>query len=247
MIFRILALLFLPILAYLMVRSIRNRFSLSSRQSKLLFAVLVFVLVISSLVILGRLPIHFILAPIGVAATYLLRMLPMLLRLLPMWQMLKSRTSFGANRSQGQSSTIRTEFLAMELDHDTGNMDGIVLKGKFAQRKLSTLSQSELQEMLNECVNDSDSSQVLQAYLDRTHPSWREQSGTAEGNTEITDESVMTRSLALEILGLSENAGRHEIVKAHRHLMQKMHPDRGGSDYLAKKINAAKDFLEKEL
>lgn len=246
MIFRILALLFLPILAYLMVRSIRTRFSLSARQSKLLFAVLVFVLVISSLVILGRLPIHFILAPIGVAATYLLRMLPMLLRLLPMWQMLKSRTGFGTNRSQGQSSTIRTEYLAMELDHDTGNMDGMVLKGAFAQRKLSTLSQNELLSMLRECANDTDSSQVLQAYLDHTHPSWREQSGTAEGNREITDESIMTRSLALEILGLSENAGRHEIVNAHRHLMQKMHPDRGGSDYLAKKINAAKDFLEKE-
>ena len=135
----------------------------------------------------------------------------------------------------------------MELDHDTGNMDGMILKGTFAQRKLSALTQNELLAMLGECANDSDSSQVLQAYLDRTHPSWREQSGNTEGNREITDESVMTRSLALEILGLSENAGRHEIVKAHRHLMQKMHPDRGGSDYLAKKINSAKDFLEKEL
>ena len=53
----------------------------------------------------------------------------------------------------------------------------------------------------------------------------------------------MDRHTALEILGLEEGASKDEIVQAHRRLMQKMHPDRGGSDFLAKKINAARDFL----
>ena len=56
----------------------------------------------------------------------------------------------------------------------------------------------------------------------------------------------MTRELALEILGLKGEPDRDEIIKAHRTLMQRMHPDRGGSDYLAKKINQAKDFLLKK-
>lgn len=247
MILRILALILLPILAYYIVRAISKRFPLSGRQNKLLFVVMLFVLAISGLVIVGRLPIHFILAPVGVAATFLLRMLPTVLRLLPLWQMLKSRTSFGASRPQGQSSTIRTEFLAMELDHDTGNMDGMVLKGMYAQRKLSSLYIGELLAVLSECGNDADSSQVLQAYMDRNHPAWRDQSGREGSSNAVVDESAMTRPLALEILGLSESAGKSEIVKAHRHLMQKMHPDRGGSDYLAKKINNAKDYLLKDL
>ena len=251
MIFRLLALILLPIVSYFIVRAISQRFALSSRQMQLLFVVVAFVLVIAVLVLMGRLPIHFILAPIGVAATFLLRMLPTLFRLLPLWQMFKSKTSFGSRHKQGQASTIRTEFLAMELDHDTGNMDGTVLKGNFEQRKLSALTLSDLLQLLQECNVDSDSSQVLQAYLDRNHSTWREQAGQTHGNSQgqraVADESVMTRPLALEILGLPDSAAKQDIVKAHRLLMQKMHPDRGGSDYLAKKINSAKEYLLKNL
>lgn len=247
MILRLLALVALPIIAYYMVKSVSQRFSLTPRQNRLLFFLTAAFLVISVLVVMGRLPIHFILAPIGAAFAFLLRMLPTLLRLLPMWQMIKSRAASARPRGQGQSSTIRTEFLAMQLQHDNGDMDGLVLKGIHSQKRLSSLSLDQLMELYAECSSDADSAQVLEAYIDRTHADWREKTNQTGQQQEIADESVMTRELALEILGLSDSVTRQQLIKVHRNLMQKMHPDRGGSDYLAKKINTAKDFLLEEL
>lgn len=247
MILRLLALVALPIIAYYMVKSVSQRFSLTPRQNRLLFFLTAAFLVIGVLVVMGRLPIHFILAPIGAAFAFLLRMLPTLLRLLPMWQMIKSRAASARPRGQGQSSTIRTEFLAMQLQHDNGDMDGLVLKGIHSQKRLSSLSLDQLMELYAECSSDADSAQVLEAYIDRTHADWREKTNQTGQQQEIADESVMTRELALEILGLSDSVTRQQLIKVHRNLMQKMHPDRGGSDYLAKKINTAKDFLLEEL
>jgi len=96
-----------------------------------------------------------------------------------------------------------------------------------------------------ECSADVDSLQVLEAYLDRMHEGWRQQAGVeAESETaDVADEGSMSRRLALEILGLEGEPDKQEITKAHRNLMQKMHPDRGGSSYLAQKINRAREVL----
>ncbi len=249
MIFRLLVLLLLPILAYYFVKSMSQRFSLSARQNSLLFFLVASLLVIAVLIAIGRLPAQFILAPLGVAATFLLRMLPALLRLLPMWHLFKAGASSARPAKSGQISTIRTEFFEMELRHDDGSMDGKVLRGHFAEKRLSALELQELLALYQECRADIDSRQVLEAFIDRNFPEWRDQAET-QGHDEamtVSDESVMTKSLALEILGLDGAADRGQISKAHKSLMQKMHPDRGGSDYLAKKINAAKDFLLKLL
>ena len=56
----------------------------------------------------------------------------------------------------------------------------------------------------------------------------------------------MTPEEAAELLGIALNASREEILSAHRRLMQKIHPDRGGTDYLAAQLNAARDCLLKE-
>jgi hypothetical protein len=138
----------------------------------------------------------------------------------------------------------------MELEHDSGDMDGKVLKGEYSDSLLSSLSLEQLLRLHSECVVDNDSRQVLEAYIERQHADWREHAEHANphsGDSLTVDESTMNRSLAMEILGLVDLTSKEEVTKAHRQLMQKLHPDRGGSDYLAKKINAAKDYLLDEL
>ncbi len=246
MIFRLLALILLPIIAYYLVRSARQKFNLSSRQTQILFLIVAALLIVGILIVMGRLPVHFIIAPLGAAGAFLLRFLPTLLRLLPFWQMFRSRTASAGSSKGGQTSTIRTRYLAMELDHDSGDIDGVVLLGNFEGATLSKLSLTDLRSLHTECRSDSDSLQILEAYLDRNHDAWREENSgnrSGSGNESVIDESIMTRELALEILGLKGEPDPEEITRAHRTLMQRMHPDRGGSDYLAKKINQAKDFL----
>ncbi len=253
MIIRLLALVGLPVLAYYLARSLSRRFSLTPRQNQILFFIMAALLVIAVLVVLGRLPVHFIFAPLGAAGAFLLRFLPTLLRLAPFWAMLRGRVASAGRRSGNSASTIRTAYIAMELVHSTGNMDGEVVRGKQQGKQLSSLSEVELVDLLQECQDDPDSVQVLEAYLDRMHEDWRSETGqqsSAEagaGNQEQPSESLMNKALALEILGLDERADRKAIVKAHRQLMQKLHPDRGGTDYLAQKINSAKDFLLAQL
>lgn len=151
-----------------------------------------------------------------------------------------------------QVSEIRTRFLLMRLDHGSGVMDGEVLEGPFAGRRLSDLGLDALLRML-ELYRDQDvqSAAVLEAYLDRERgPEWREQA-TAGGGEGTTGQAraaggPLSESEAWAILGLAPGADAEAIRAAHRRLMQKLHPDRGGSDYLAAKINEAKRVLLKE-
>jgi hypothetical protein len=243
MIFRLLALILLPIMAYYSAKSISQKFQFNARQNQILFLIMSALLIVAVLIALGRLPVHFIFAPLGAFGAFLLRFLPTLMRLLPFWQMLMSTRATAKPRSENQASTIRTEYLEMVLGHDTGDMDGRVLRGSNRGTQLSELPLGNLLDVLRECQDDMDSLQVLEAYLDRQHEGWRQQHSEQASASVGETESVMTRDLALEILGLPVDASNEDIVKAHRSMMQRLHPDRGGSDYLAKKINAAKDFL----
>ena len=141
----------------------------------------------------------------------------------------------------GQSSAVETELLRMSLDHDSGDMDGEVLNGGFAGRRLSELSLSELLVLLREArAGDAESATVLEAYLDRYHAdTWR----AAEAGEPGFADQAMTREQAHQILGLKPDAGEQEVRQAHRRLMLKNHPDRGGSTYIAAKINQAKEVL----
>lgn len=261
LILRYILILALPILAYIGLRRVAIRYNLNQRQFNMLLVLTVILVGVLVLILLGRLPIHFIVAPIMVAVTFLLRNLHLVIRLLPLINMFRTRTARTAKSAYGvagaaDTSSIRTRFLLMQLQLSSGDMDGEVLEGQFQGLRLSAMSTEQLLALASECSRDADSLQVLEAYLDRQHPQWRagqagaagqaSTQGSSQGSTQGnpgSSEAVMTAAMALEILGLAAGASRDEIVQAHRRLMQKMHPDRGGSDYLAKKINAARDFL----
>ncbi|MBT3553903.1 MAG: DnaJ domain-containing protein [Rhodospirillaceae bacterium] len=154
----------------------------------------------------------------------------------------------GAGTGSGQASEIETAYVRMILNHDNGEMNGDVIAGRFAGRTLRSMELGEILQLLGEASADEQSVQVLSAYLDRYHgDEWREQAragGHAEnGGGSGGGQGGMTREEAYDILGLEAGASDEDIKTAHHELMSKIHPDKGGSTYLATKINQAKDFL----
>ncbi len=161
-------------------------------------------------------------------------------------------SGMGQRKSAHQASKVRTSYLEMTLDHDSGSIDGRVLRGDYTDRQLSALSLDELFALHRECGGAGDQSlALLEAYLDAMHDGWRDHEsapGAATGGKggksgAAGPSSAMSREEACEVLGLGENPGETEIRRAHKALMKQFHPDHGGSSYLAAKINQAKDVL----
>ncbi len=203
----------------------------------LLFGTIVAVLLF--FIITGRL---------GWALMALPALLPWFLRLRSAARMAKnfSRMASQGGGGGGGTSDVVTEYLRMSLDHESGAMTGEVTKGTYAGRRIETLSLDELVELLKACwTEDKPSAQVLEAYLDRVHGGWRRRAGAAGGGggESAFGEGAMSREEAYRVLGLESGASKNEIKEAHHRLIAGLHPDRGGSDYLAAKINQAKDVL----
>lgn len=215
---------------------------------------------ILKLLIMGTVTVVAVLALTGrfyLVLALLAGLLPILRRLLPgllMGRLFRGSgiPGMGSRRSRarsGNQSRVTSDILEMSLDHDSGDMTGKVLKGTFSGRDLAELGEGEFIELLRFCRdNDPDSARLLETYLDRRFgDSWREddqdQGHAGEQTTGRARSGELTQQEALEILGLQPGATRDEIVQAHRQMMQKMHPDRGGSTYLASLINEAKDVL----
>ena len=158
------------------------------------------------------------------------------------WRML--RRLGGGRPSAGQASDIETDYLSMSLDHDSGEMMGVVLKGRFSGRKLGDLGLEDLLSLFEECLRaDEKAARLLEAYLDRgPHEGWRDTMDARAGSGK-PGTATMIAAEAREILGVGGDATADEIKAAHRDLMQRNHPDHGGSTYLAAKINQAKDLL----
>lgn len=202
------------------------------------------------LVVTGRL--HWLFAVVGAAAPLvgrllgLLRYVPLLSQVYAHYQNARSAQAagLGGNPDGGDTSHVRSKFLHMTLDHDSGEMDGEVLRGDFEGQRLSQLPLHDLLTLFHRYrAEDSDSAALLQAYLDRYHGGWEQQGEQGRQKADAASGGPMTREEAGQILGVDPDATREVIIAAHRRLMQKLHPDRGGSDYLAAKINQAKDAL----
>ena len=207
--------------------------------------------VLMILAVSGRL--HWLFAALGAAVPVLLRGMSLLRNAVLLRQLLASLGLAGGAPAAGaggrrQNSSIRTRFFEMVLDHATGAMDGTVLEGPRQGTRLSELPLDALLELYDVCRReDGQSAAVLEAYLDRSYADWREQAGVGDADQEpgraAPGAGEMTREEAYAVLGLHAGASTQEIRDAHRQLMQKLHPDRGGSTYLASKINQAKDLL----
>jgi hypothetical protein len=149
----------------------------------------------------------------------------------------------GSRRSPGQASRVRSQYLDMMLDHDSGMLSGKIVAGAYAGRSLNEFDLTQLTAMMPGF--DAESVSLLESYLDRRFPAWRQnaQGDTAGGQRRAASSGKMTDEEAYQILGLQPGAGRDEIGRAHRALMKKLHPDQGGSTYLAARVNEAKDVL----
>lgn len=142
----------------------------------------------------------------------------------------------------GQRTEARTAFVEAWIDHGTGDVGGRVLQGRFAGRRFDHLSDAEALDLRAAVAGDPESLRLLEAYLDhRLGPSWRQADARTGAGQAAT--GAMTRGEALAVLGLAEGASDEDIRAAHRRLVQRVHPDVGGSADLAARINRAKDIL----
>lgn len=142
-------------------------------------------------------------------------------------------------------STVRTAALEMELDHRTGALEGLVLAGRHESKTLGKLKLAQLLELYRDLYSDAESRQLLETYLDGRFPVWREHAKADGGNRHgvAPGAGAMTKEEAYKVLGLEAGATATDIRKAHRRLMQRLHPDIGGTSVLAARINEAKDVL----
>lgn len=142
-------------------------------------------------------------------------------------------------------TVLKSPLFEIRIDENSGAMTGRVVKGSFAGRDLTTLGEPELMRLHAEATGERRSCTVLEVYLDRRLPGWREnvQAEAAARRRRAADASAMSEEEAYEVLGLQQGASEADIRAAHRRLMKRVHPDQGGSTFLAVRINQAKDRL----
>lgn len=212
------------LLVYVFVNADPMRLARGLRWTGIILAVLA----VATLAVSGRLAV--LLAPLAMLMPLLVRLRTLLDRYRP--------------PSAGQTSTVATEYLRMTLDHDTGTMSGTVLRGRFTGMRLEELGSAELLSLVRECrAEDERGARLLEAYLDRVTPSWRDDFGEERAGGTGRTSGAMTVEEAYAVLGLAPGAGADAIKEAHHRLMMKLHPDHGGTDYLATQINRARDVL----
>lgn len=230
--------LFVAILMLIALSYAFNQFRRQPTEKRkklgLKFALYLVAGVILLLIATGR--VHWITAIFAGIIPFMSRLIPLALRVLPFLSQLQKQGS------TGNTSKLQTRFLKLDLNQESGSITGEILSGLFAGKTLGELSHSEAQELLDYYQShDRESHKLLFAYLQHRNRGDSFQSGAGEESTARSGD--MSRKEALEILGLEEGASQKDIATAHKKLMQRLHPDRGGSNYLAVKVNQAKALL----
>jgi len=229
----ILLLLVLALVFYLLLRFRRLD---ALKQKKILYSIAMLLLVglLVVMVLTGRL--NWLIAAIGALLPLIPRMIRFFMGVLP------TVLPYFQRYQQNRQSNMQARFIRLQIDMLTGELQGEVLEGRFAGQKLQAMSHEQLLLLLEQCKqHDSESAALLVAYLNRKHSGWAK-AESSEYESAATD-STMSVQQARDILGVLDSATKKDIIKAHKRLMQKMHPDRGGSDYLAQQINKARDTL----
>ena len=179
--------------------------------------------------------------------SWIVFLIPLIVRWRGLIQQIRRAAKTASGPAKGQVSSVNTEFLEMNLNHDTGEMSGLVKKGEKKGYRIETLNLNQLLELIEESKSDAASIQLLERFLDKYFDgNWREtyqsSSDRYENNNDYSSDSI-SRAQALKILGLVEPVTDEQIKEAHRRLILANHPDRGGSTFLATQINKAKDVL----
>jgi hypothetical protein len=210
------------------------------RRALVVLAVLLLVFLAAT----GRL--HWLLVLIGALVAAAVRLLP-LLHYAPLvqrlWRQVRPQSASSGGPTGAERSTVESSFIRIWIDYATGEIDGEVLAGTFKGHRLSELQRDQLMRLYRDCRGaDPDSAALLQSYLDRVYgETWQSAPGAETGTR--PGPTPMTADEAHQILGLRPGASRSEVIAAHRRLIHKLHPDRGGSDFLAAQINEARDVL----
>ena len=232
----------LAVLTYWLLRRVLGKYQLSVKQFFAIYGLALGTLILVALALSGRL--HPIAAALGVALTMGARLLPWIMRGLQAMNLLRAvgamRNAQSAHRGprDGATSEVISEFLSMKLDHDAGSIDGQVLKGSFEGARLSDLGLKDLLQLRGELATDDESLQLLDAFLSREYPDWEDQSAAHAGK-----ESTNEFEAALNCLELTWPCTESDVITAHRRLIQKHHPDHGGSHERAAALNSAKTLL----
>ena len=207
-------------------------------------------LVFLVLAVTGRAPALF--AIIGAAMTQVMRVAPLLFRFSPALRRFLGGAvgagGFSGSGSAGSStSKMSTATILMSLDHVTGSVDGDVIQGSFSGRLLSSLTINELKSLYQYCSeNDGEALRLLQTYIQRQRATEWQQANPGSDHSyrnSVPASTAMGNDEACQVLGIAPPFDRKSVVAAHRSLMGQFHPDKGGSDYLATKINTARDVL----
>jgi len=158
-------------------------------------------------------------------------------------------TPFGPTGRAGATSRVRSALIEMELDHTSGVIRGTILAGPDEGKSLDQMTRPQCEALYRLCLRDDpDGAHLLEAYFDRRFAGWRAagdegQDAGSHGSHAAPRPGVMSEDEAYEVLGLHKGASRDDVVRSHRSLMKKLHPDHGGSTDLAARVNEAKDVL----